>query len=219
MTLYEALTRMPPDLSPFHEFGSKCWVLDQSGDRGKLDAKLRPCIFLGIAKNLKAFRLWDPEKRTFVKSRNVTFEAYKPDIEVILPPPRKLSKGESKGQGSRAVESPEAAADSKQEPLSVRISTSTESAARVPDEKPAGSEAPRSDSPALRARSSRLAAKPVVDYKRLYNPQVHGTKQFKARSTEPPAEFLADAHESASTEEIAEWAYTGAEAKNDPQSY
>jgi hypothetical protein len=123
-----------------------------------------------MAKNSKAFRLWDPEKRTFVKSRNVTFKAYKPDIEVILPPSGELSKEESKGQGSRAVKGPKAAADSKQELLSARTSISTESAAGVPDKKPAGSEAPRSDSPALRARSSRLAAKPVVDYKRLHNP-------------------------------------------------
>jgi hypothetical protein len=219
MTPYEALTGTPLDLSPFYEFGSKCWVLDQSGHRGKLDAKSRPCIFLGIAKNSKAFWLWDPEKRTFVKSRNVTFEAYKPDIEVILPSSGELSKEESKRQGSRTVESPKAVADPKQEPLSARISTSTESAAGVPDEKPAGSEALRSDSPALRARSSRLAAKPIVDYKRLYNPQACGTKQSKAGSTEPPAEFPADAHESASTEEIAEWAYTSAEAEDDPQSY
>jgi hypothetical protein len=81
---------------------------------------------------------------------------------------------------------------------------STESAAGVPDEKLAGSEAPRSDSSALRARSSKLAAKPAVDYKRLYNPQMRRTKQSKAKSTEPPAEFLANAHKSASTEEIAE---------------
>jgi hypothetical protein len=32
---------------------------------------------------------------------------------------------------------------------------------------------------------------------------------------ELPAEFFADAHESASTEEIAEWAYTGAETEDD----
>jgi hypothetical protein len=172
-----------------------------------------------MAKNSKAFQPWDPEKRTFVKSRNVTFEAYKPDIEVILPPFEELSKRESKRQGSCAVKSPEAAADPKQELLSAHTSTSTESAARVPDEKPAGSEAPRSDSPALRARSSRLVAKPVVDYKRLHNPQAHGTKQSKARLTELPAEFSADAHESASIEKIAEWVYTGVKAKDDPLLY
>jgi hypothetical protein len=93
---YEALTGTLPDLSPFHEFDSKCWVLNQSGDRGKLDAKSRPCIFLGMVKNSKVFWLWDSEKRTFIKSRNVIFKAYKPDIEVILPLLEELSKRQNK---------------------------------------------------------------------------------------------------------------------------
>jgi hypothetical protein len=93
--------------------------------------------------------------------------AYKPDIKVILSLLRELSKRKSKGQESCTIEGPKAAADSKQKLLNACTSMLTESAAGVPNEKPASSKAPRSDSPALRARSSRLAAKPIVDYKRL----------------------------------------------------
>jgi hypothetical protein len=48
---------------------------------------------------------------------------------------------------------------------------------------------------------------------------VHGTKQPKVGLTEPLAEFSANAYESTLTEEITEWAYTGAEAKDNPLSY
>jgi hypothetical protein len=102
MTPQEALTSDKPDLSMFCKFGLKCWVLNQSSDCGKLDAKLRPCLFMGLADNSKTYRCWDPEKNTFVKLHNVVFAMTRLSIEIILPPPGSSLKRESNEGSSHA---------------------------------------------------------------------------------------------------------------------
>lgn len=42
-------------------------------ERTKLDAKLKKCIFLGYAKGIKGYILWDLELKKKVISRNVVF--------------------------------------------------------------------------------------------------------------------------------------------------
>lgn len=219
-TPYEALTGQKPDISGFHEFGSKCWVLDQSGDRGKLDAKSKPCLFMGFAENSKAYRLWDPAKRTFVKSRNVIFEALKPELEEILPPPSSAPKGESKDEDGGSRASGKEVADvpsSKLEKSSARDAKSTAVAGGVPGT-PANQGAPAA--PAIKAdipnrqRSTRLASKPPVDYRHLHNPQARGARQPKGASEEPLQGVPADA------DDVAEMAFLGVDAgEDDPKFY
>ena len=125
-TPYQVLTGQKPDLSGFREFGSKCWVLDQGNERGKLDAKSRPCLFMGFAEGSKAYKLWDPAKKTFVKSRNVIFEVPGVAHEELLPSPSSAPKGESEGEDSRAPRKEAADSDVKSEKSSARDAKSTD---------------------------------------------------------------------------------------------
>lgn len=40
----------------------------------KLDSKLKKCIFLGFDKCMKGFKLWDPDAKKRVFSRDVVFD-------------------------------------------------------------------------------------------------------------------------------------------------
>lgn len=40
----------------------------------KLDSKSKKCIFLGFEKGIKGFKLWDPEVKKRVLSRDVVFD-------------------------------------------------------------------------------------------------------------------------------------------------
>lgn len=42
--------------------------------RKKLDNKSFKCVFLGVSEELKAFRMYDPESKKIVISRDVMFE-------------------------------------------------------------------------------------------------------------------------------------------------
>jgi hypothetical protein len=143
MTPWEALTGDKPDLLVFCEFGSKCWVLDQSSDRGKLDAKLRPCLFIGLADNSKAYCCWDPEKNMFVKLCNIVFATIRPSIEIILPPPESTPKGERNEGSSRASDGQEAVADQTKSTKSADASIcKSEHLKEVSRDKPAKLEVP-----------------------------------------------------------------------------
>ena len=181
-TPYEALTGEKPDLSDLHEFGSKCWVLDQSGERGKLDPKSRPCLFLGFAGLSKAYLCWDQAKNSIVKSRNVVFAVPTRPIEDSLPPVQSAPTGESgKDEGSRAPTGG-AATSTKIEPAShpdggaggngASSSAETQGSGGARKTKPVKSDAPPT---APRERSTRLASKEPVDYLRMHNPRARGS--------------------------------------------
>jgi hypothetical protein len=51
---FEVLYGKKPDLKEMPKFGSRCMVHVAGDKRGKLDAKARPCIFLGFADGAKA---------------------------------------------------------------------------------------------------------------------------------------------------------------------
>jgi len=54
-------------------FGCKAFAHVNKEHRQKLDAKAIPCIFLGYGDEEFGYRLWDPEKRIIIRSRDIVF--------------------------------------------------------------------------------------------------------------------------------------------------
>jgi hypothetical protein len=55
-------------------FGCPTYVHVQSGERSKLDSKLRKCICLGLESSVKGYRLWDPVSKKKIVSRDMVFD-------------------------------------------------------------------------------------------------------------------------------------------------
>ena len=72
-TPYEAWNKKKPDVTFLREFGSEVWVLDESRNRSKLEAKAKKVVFVGIMEGSKAIRYWDKVARSIKVSRNFTF--------------------------------------------------------------------------------------------------------------------------------------------------
>ena len=62
-----------PDVSILREFRSEVWVLDESRNRSKLEAKAKKVVFVGIMEGSKAIRYWDKDLRAIRVSRNFMF--------------------------------------------------------------------------------------------------------------------------------------------------
>ena len=73
-TPHHLWTGKKPDVSHLRVFGSKCWYTLPGKQLQKLDARARQAMFLGYAKESKAYKLWDSELRKVVMSRDVTFD-------------------------------------------------------------------------------------------------------------------------------------------------
>ena len=54
-------------------FGCKAYVHVPKDERSKLDAKSRPCIFVGYGQDKFGYRLYDPVAKKLVRSRDVVF--------------------------------------------------------------------------------------------------------------------------------------------------
>lgn len=55
-------------------------MLDKTIGKGKFEPKSRKCIFIRYSIQSKAYRLWDPEARKILRSRDVTFTGlYQPE--------------------------------------------------------------------------------------------------------------------------------------------
>ena len=63
-----------PDMSHLRVFGSKCWYTLRTKPLRKLDLRAREAMFLGYAKESKAYKLWDGDLRRIVVSRDVMFD-------------------------------------------------------------------------------------------------------------------------------------------------
>ena len=68
---YEAFHGKKPNLSLLRVFGSPAYVHEHH--RKKLDAKARPCVFVGYSTNHRAWRFYDPARKTYCVSRAATF--------------------------------------------------------------------------------------------------------------------------------------------------
>ncbi|CAI7808306.1 unnamed protein product [Closterium sp. NIES-53] len=93
MTPFEAWTGTKPNLSRLRTFGCLCYYHVPDPLRHKLQPKARAAIYLGIAANERAWRVWDSGERRVVTSRDVVFDEYKfptkeqpmPQLTVVLP--------------------------------------------------------------------------------------------------------------------------------------
>jgi hypothetical protein len=72
MTPYEKLLGTPPDLSLLRVLGSTAYAHIPRTQHTKLQAKAFRCVFVGYNEALKAYRMWDPEKRKVFVSNDVT---------------------------------------------------------------------------------------------------------------------------------------------------
>jgi hypothetical protein len=70
---FKMWTRRTPIVSYFRKFGTTAFALDKTPGKGKFDSRSKKCIFMGYSVQSKAYRLWDPEARKVIRSRDVTF--------------------------------------------------------------------------------------------------------------------------------------------------
>lgn len=71
MTPFESWFGRKPNVSHFRTFGCKAYVLNKIPTKGKLKPKSKEHIFFGYATDAKTYRLWDPESRKVIKSRDI----------------------------------------------------------------------------------------------------------------------------------------------------
>jgi transposase InsO family protein len=74
ITPKEAWSRMKPTVKHLRTFRCKAYAHVPDERRTKLEPKSVECIFMGYDGNSKAYRLFDPKKRTIIKSRDVRFD-------------------------------------------------------------------------------------------------------------------------------------------------
>ncbi|KAK0591893.1 hypothetical protein LWI29_009888 [Acer saccharum] len=73
-TSYELWKGKRPNVSYFHTFGSKCYILNDRDQLGKFDAKSDEGIFIGYALNSRAYRVFNLKTRTVMESSNVIID-------------------------------------------------------------------------------------------------------------------------------------------------
>lgn len=74
-TPYELLKGRKPNISHFHVFGCKCFILNNGKENlGKFDSKADEGIFLGYAQSSKAFRVYNKRLKIVEESVHVSFD-------------------------------------------------------------------------------------------------------------------------------------------------
>ncbi|KAK0600566.1 hypothetical protein LWI29_016181 [Acer saccharum] len=73
-TSYELWKGKKPNVSYFHTFGSKCYILNDRDHLGKFDAKSDVGLFLGYAINSCAYRVFNLTTKTIMESINVKID-------------------------------------------------------------------------------------------------------------------------------------------------
>ncbi|KAK0578805.1 hypothetical protein LWI29_016460 [Acer saccharum] len=71
---YELWKGKRPNVSYFHTFGSKCYILNDHDQLGKFDAKSDEGIFIGYALNSRAYRVFNLKTLSVMESSNVVFD-------------------------------------------------------------------------------------------------------------------------------------------------
>jgi len=77
-TTYELFKGRKPNISYFHQFGCKCYILNNKVYLKKFDAKTQNGIFLGYSERSKAYRLYNSETHCVEESMHVKFDDKEP---------------------------------------------------------------------------------------------------------------------------------------------
>ena len=73
-TSYELWKGKKPNVSYFHTFWSKCYILNDRDHLGKFDAKSDVGLFLGYAMNSRAYIVFSLNTKTIMESINVKID-------------------------------------------------------------------------------------------------------------------------------------------------
>jgi hypothetical protein len=85
-TPQEVWTGKEPSLTHLKVFGCDAYVHVPKENRSKLDKKVEKCIFIGYKDGLKGYKLWNPETKKVVYSRDVVFKEMKDVVkQEVLP--------------------------------------------------------------------------------------------------------------------------------------
>jgi hypothetical protein len=92
-TPHEVWTGKKPSLQHLRVFGCDAYVHVPKENRSKLDKKVEKCIFIGYKDGVKGYKLWNPETKKIVYSRDVVFREVK-DVSKheFLPRPEEPEK-------------------------------------------------------------------------------------------------------------------------------
>ncbi|KAK0607836.1 hypothetical protein LWI29_021318 [Acer saccharum] len=71
---YELWKGKKPNVSYFHTFGSKCYILNDRNHLGKFDTKSDVGLFIGYAINSRAYRVFNLTTKTIMESINVKID-------------------------------------------------------------------------------------------------------------------------------------------------
>ena len=85
-TPQEVWTGKEPSLTHLKVFGCNAYFHVPKENRSKLDKKAEKCIFIGYKDGLKGYKLWNPETKKVVYSRDVVFREMKDVVkQEVLP--------------------------------------------------------------------------------------------------------------------------------------
>ena len=89
MTLFEAWTKEKPRIEHLRVFGCDAYAHIPKDERKKLASKSKKCIFVGYGELVKGYRLYDPNQRRVIYSRDVQFNEKRKSSEVGSEPSQK----------------------------------------------------------------------------------------------------------------------------------
>jgi hypothetical protein len=98
-------------------FGCDAYVHVPKENRSKLDNKAEKCIFIGYKDGVKGYKLWNPETKKIVYSRDVVFREVKEVSKQEFPPAKdepekiELELDDAKSESSEEEEAEEAEAE------------------------------------------------------------------------------------------------------------
>ena len=73
LTPYEVLHGTKPDLADLRAFSALCAIVELVAKLKKLDDQARMCFVIGYKYSGGGYRVWDPEKKVVIESRDVVF--------------------------------------------------------------------------------------------------------------------------------------------------
>jgi hypothetical protein len=113
-TPHEVWSIKKPSLQHIRVFGCDAYVHVPKENRSKLDNKAEKCIFIGYKDGVKGYKIWNPETKKIVYSRDVVFREVKDVSKQEFPPtqdePEKieLELDDAKSESSKEEEVEEA---------------------------------------------------------------------------------------------------------------